>query len=489
MQDGKTDAMKLMKHKSFCLLAALTLLVGCIEKDVPMKWVDLRYRVSQEAYLIDAGGIQTVSIVVKSTDPWEVFGSKRESWYSISPDKGGPDEKYTVTISCQPNEGLDDRSDTINVKSDYWIGKQFLLTQKGTAYMDYTAPGTIARTEGKISVNVFSNQKWSAVVTEGSDWLSIVKGVSGEFDGLVHLAAADNQGEQRTGILILYDRHGHVGLEVPVTQEGVILMPQLPENGLWFKLSEDAQVLEIPVTSNAAWKVSKGSGENGWYEVEEKSYEGDGVVKVNVSAHQGSSVRSAELVLMTISTEGGPPVVKSVHFRQANPPVVTVTEVNKTMTGGTWWGPEGLMPARYDFYLDSYSGDINFFWVWTGTPHTEIRYHIIGGLTTLSTTPWCSNVYPGVKACRFPVDGSRQNVLSLNIDRHTDDAGNEWIYCEWILNDEVIAHAISDGKNDVTGVEDTFKVPYANTAAGAKFRMTGNFTVSRWARVDHIVWE
>jgi len=63
------------------------------------------------------------------------------------------------------------------------------------------------------------------------------------------------------------------------------------------------------------------------------------------------------------------------------------------------------------------------------------------------------------------------------------------MYCEWLLNDKVIAHAISDGKNDDNGTDDTFKVPYANTAAGARFQMSGNLTVSKWERVDHIVWE
>ena len=87
------------------------------------------------------------------------------------------------------------------------------------------------------------------------------------------------------------------------------------------------------------------------------------------------------------------------------------------------------------------------------------------------------------------MDGTKQNVLSLNIDKYVDENGESWMYCEWLLNDKVIAHAISDGKNDDNGTDDTFKVPYANTAAGARFQMSGNLTVSKWERVDHIVWE
>ena len=76
-----------------------------------------------------------------------------------------------------------------------------------------------------------------------------------------------------------------------------------------------------------------------------------------------------------------------------------------------------------------------------------------------------------------------------DIDKYVDENGDSWMYCEWLLNDKVIAHAISDGKNDDNGTDDTFKVPYSNTAAGARFQMGGNLKVSKWERVDHIVWE
>ena len=454
-----------------------------------MKWVDLRYRVDQDSYLIDAKGTETVTFLVKSTDPWEVFGSKRESWYTITPDQGEPGETFTVTIKCKENTDLDDRADTINIKSDYWTGKQFLLTQKGIAYLNYEPVENILQEGGQTTISILANQNWTAAVTSGNLWLSVNSGASGRLNGTITVSATPNTGEQRTGIVTVYDRHGVVAQEIPVVQNGVILNTPVPENGSWFRLYEQAQVLELPVESNAQWTVAKGNpADDDWYSFETTEFNGDGVIRVNVSEHKGTSVRTAEIVLSTVAAEGATPLVKTIRFKQANPLVVTTNVVNQTLTGNTWYGPGELMPARYNFYLDSYEGNVKFFWIWNGTPYTELRYHITSGKTQLSTTPWCSNVFIENSSCQVPVDGTKQNVLSFNIDKHVDEAGNEWIYCEWILNDEVIAHAIADGKNDSTGADDTFKVPYSNTAVGAKFQMSGNLTVSKWERVDHLVW-
>lgn len=488
--------MKLSDNKSFlaalfALVAVLPVAQSCNEDNEPMKWVDLRYRVDQDSYVVDIKGTETISFLVKSTDPWEVFGSKRENWYTISPDRGEAGETDTVTITCKENFDLDDRADTINIKSDYWIGKQFLLTQKGTAYLNYNPVEEIPQEGGSLSISLLSNQKWSVELTEGSSWLSLSDVVSGEGDGTVTLSTGFNSGERRTGVLTVYDRHGVIAHQIKVLQNGVLLEPEVPENGNWFRLYQEAQTLEVQVESNARWTVAKGNpADDDWYTIENDTFEGNGVIRVNVEQHGGSAVRTADLILTSVADAGAVPVVKTVRFKQANPPIVTTEVVNKVLTGGIWYGNEGLMPARYNFYLESYTGDITFFWILKqGDPYTELRYHIKGGITDLSTTPWCSNVHGSHSGCKHPIDGTKQNILSLNIDRYVDASGDSWMYCEWLLNDKVIAHAISDGKNDENGTDDTFKVPYANTAAGARFQMSGNLTVSKWEKVEHIVWE
>ena len=114
----------------FVAFVTTPLLHSC-KDDEAQKWVDLRYRVEQDAYTIDAKGTQTITFQVKSTDPWEVFGENHYDWYTISPSTGDdPEKTYDVTITCKENTDLDDRTDIINIKSDYWTGKQFTLTQK-----------------------------------------------------------------------------------------------------------------------------------------------------------------------------------------------------------------------------------------------------------------------------------------------------------------------------------------------------------------------
>ena len=100
------------------LVSITAILWGCEKDKEPMKWVDLRYDVPQDSYLIDKDGTETVTIRVKSTDDWQVFGKSGADWYTITPDGGPAGEIYTVTIRCEANPSLDDRSDIIVVKSD-----------------------------------------------------------------------------------------------------------------------------------------------------------------------------------------------------------------------------------------------------------------------------------------------------------------------------------------------------------------------------------
>lgn len=477
-----------MKLRITVILASLVTLFSCSAEKEQMKWVDLRYRV-EDSYLLEASNPETITFLVKSTDPWKVYGSS--DWYTITPSSGEGDMENTttVTIVCEENTDLDDRTDIIKIQSDYWIGKEFTLTQKGIAYLEYEPVTNIVQEGGQTVISVKSNQDWSAKVTSGENWLSVKSGAAGKLDGTVTVSAVRNLGEQRTGIVTIFDRHGIAAQEVEVVQNGVILNIEVPENGQWFRLYEQAQTLSIAVESNTGWTVEKGNPEEDtWYSFTKTSFNGNETLEVVLEANIGTRVRTGEIVLRTAAAQGAVPLEKRVRFKQANKPVVTTTVVDKVLSGGTWYGPGELMPARYNIYLDSYSGDIKCFFIWNATPYTELRFHINGGKTQLSTTPWCSNVFNEASYCRVPVDGSKQNVLSFNIDRYTDEGGNEWVYCEWILNGEIIAHAIADGKNDTTGTDDTFKVPYSAISVGGSIQMSGTLTVSKWERVDHLVW-
>ena len=119
-----------MKYRITILLASILALFSCSDEKEQMKWVDLRYRV-EDSYLLEASNPETISFLVKSTDPWMVYGTA--DWYTITPPSGEGDMENTttVTIVCEENTDLDDRTDTIRIQSDYWIGKEFTITQKG----------------------------------------------------------------------------------------------------------------------------------------------------------------------------------------------------------------------------------------------------------------------------------------------------------------------------------------------------------------------
>lgn len=199
--------------------------VQSCKDDEPIKWVDLRYKAA-DSYTIAASGEETVSIQVKSTDPWIVY-SNHSDWCTISPNQGEANELYDVQITYTPNTSLDDRTDTVTIKSDYWIGKEVSIIQKGIAYLTLENADDLLleKEETTCSFNVKSNQNWSAAVTEGDEWLSIQSGENGTLDGMVTLKALENKGEQRSGIVVIYDRHGKEVANVECTQKGVVLTP------------------------------------------------------------------------------------------------------------------------------------------------------------------------------------------------------------------------------------------------------------------------
>ena len=474
------------------LLPAFSLLQGCDDSEAE-KWVDLRYRV-EDSYLVEAKNPEPVSFQVKSTDPWEVFG--KYDWYTISPSTGEAGETYTVTVTCKENTELDDRIDTLNIKSDYWTGKRFVLTQKGTAYLNVEGVDMIDQEGNSETFSVLSNQKWTAKVTDGDVWLSIQSGASGEMNGEITVTASPNTGEQRTGIVTIYDRHGKIAREVQCIQDGVLLTPDTPENGKWFAMYEQAQQLTIHVESNAEWEVSKeNEADDTWYHFEKTSFDSSADIVINVDAHEGSSVRTGIIVLSTKAAEGATPLMKTIKIKQANPQRPVVTEVNRSISGA-YYGPGGLMPGHYSFYWEPLGdASLTTFFSWSGKAFdggdVELRFHILSKRTQLSTRPWNGDVYK--ENSGRDVDTSKPNVLSFEIREAIDanDPTQSWIYSEWILNGTVIGKATSDGVIDANGTSDTYKVPFSDTKDGGNFSMTisgGSATLTKWEYIAPLVW-
>lgn len=490
----------------FLAVSFLIILAGCNEKEEPMKWVDLRYDVPQDSYVIDKDGIQTVTIRVKSTEVWHVHGSEGADWYTISPDSGEAGQIDTVTIRCIPNTSLDDRTDIITVRSDYWIGKEFTLTQKGTAYLEYETPDTIDMDGSSISFAILSNQDWTAKVTAGETWLNISDGADGNGNDSMILLAESNTGEQRTGEVTLYDRNGESVHSVKITQTGVLLSPALPENGSFYVLYHEGQQLRIPVESNSSWTVSKLlPDEETWYEIEGgNEFDGNTELVVNISEYAeggGAAVRTGTLLFSSVSAEGITPVVKQIRFKQASPDKNrTQTSDGKVLDKDGLQSDDGQPVGRYTFYLSPYTASdciyLYFFWQKEGHSFAELRFWLntefAAGKTELSCMPYCNDVNKWQSNLLIPVDNTKQVKIALDIKESEPDAdGNTWIYSEWWLNDKMIAHATSDGIADKDGVSDTWKVPFSDISGGGYFRIwafKGSATLEKWEYTSPIVW-
>lgn len=482
--------MKLVIHKilhfsSLALLSVLPLLQSCDDDKKESKWVDLRYRV-ENSYLLEAQNPAPISFQVKSTDTWEVSG--RYDWYVISPSNGAPGETYTVTITCKENTSLDDRIDTISIKSDYWIGKQFVVMQKGTAYLNVGEPTLIPQTGGQATFDITSNQKWTTQITEGSNWLSIQGNTSGELNGQITVQAALNTGEQRTGTVTIYDRHGKIAQEVKCKQGGVVLEPEAPANGKWYAIYDEAQQLKIHIESNTEWEVSKqNEKEDDWYTFEKTSFNGSEDLILNIEQHTGITVRTGTIVLSTKAEENTVPVTKTIRFKQANPPTAKVTELNKTFTGD-YNSSNGLMPGQYNFYVEPLgSTQFRLYFSWPGTPAAELRFHILDGKTNLSTTPYCNNVNAGIASTIRNVDTSQPHKLSFIIKEAVDeqDPTLSWIYTEWLLDDLVIAKTTSDGS------QGSWIIPFDRAAIGGSFILRasgGSATVTKYEYIGPPDW-
>lgn len=386
------------------LLGALILTgsfsVQSCKDDEQMKWVDLRYK-AEDSYTIAADGSEAVNIQVKSTDPWEVYSAHSE-WCSISPSTGDAGETYDVAIRYKANTELDDRTDIITIKSDYWIGKEVAVTQKGIAYLriegheDTTLPINLGKEETTLSLPVKANQNWSADITKGSEWLSITGDKTGSLDGSIQVKALENKGEQRTGEIVFYDRHDKVAVTLTCIQEGIILNPET----LVLKVPYGTQTAELPVTSNGEWTVVKASAEDTWYDFETTEYSGDATISISIlQQNEGAAVQTAKFKIRNKAGAGDEPIEKTVTLKlgyyvpterktfvasdwtiAGGKPVFSGGDVTFTPAGGNCRiSREGTKPGYYTFHIKNSDSDAKcqLFFIYKGS--IEVRWMLFKG--------------------------------------------------------------------------------------------------------------
>lgn len=311
----------------FTMIIQLTF-SSCKDEDENI-WVDLRYN-PKDYYELGHTSPEDIVFEVSSTMDWKVYGTA--DWYSIDPTQGGPDEIYKVTIKAKNNTELDDRVDTVTIQSDYWVGKRFVLFQKGVAFITLDDSYTFSKEAEEKVIQVKSNQNWSIKLTEGSEWLSIVSGETGSLDGEFKLKTVANKGERRTGEISVYDRHEKLYSTVKIIQEGVTLDPASGK----FRVPKNAGTYSLEVESNTEWKISK-PDDITWITFNETNFNGNGTVEINYMTNSGASVRTAELTIETIGGgEDVEPVIKTIVLKQAPTVKFNTYEFNEGKSWGQW---------------------------------------------------------------------------------------------------------------------------------------------------------
>lgn len=451
--------MKPVKYiPAFLAVCLLLIIVSCKDNVKESVLVDLNTDV-QFSYTITAMSPDPISFTIRSTSAWEVYSYNPE-WCDISPSSGDAgEESTTVTVAYHDSDWTDERKDTLAIKSGDQL-KLVTVTQEGTAYLNVDKTDIIVPPTGdEVTVNVTSNQKWTAQVTEGSEWLTITEGRSGEGDGRVVLSIPENTGEIRTGKVILYDRIGDAGAILMVTEDGAVLVPEAFE----LRAYSDTKTVELAVESNVAWIAECGAG---WVDFEDAESEGSGTLKINLETNGAAALRKAVITIKADDPEGKSTVSKEVTLKQAGKQSFTryVFSEENIGPGKTWemhpdWQDAMYRPTidgngalhcpeaatrlvRYsDRFPHPHLGDYRFrvktegetsllviFFQFYGTSsvYTEVRCHLDAGagMTAMGVND------SSVEFQNIPFDKTVAHDVML---RMSEDNG--YIHFEWWLDD------------------------------------------------------
>lgn len=461
---------------------------ACSEQEEKVDPVDLRYRV-EDAYELEAIGPAEISFIVKSSDPWEVY-SYHPDWCSVDPASGDPGEQYTVNVRYNDNGELDDRVDTLVIKSDYWIGKTVQVYQKGIAYLSVDAEELVLdRNADNAAFNVSSNQKWSTEVTSGSEWLRIDRGSEGELDGEVSVSAETNTGEKRYGTVTVFDRHGVPSAVVSVEQDGAQLDPSVLE----IRALHDETKVVLHVVSNTEWTAYKDDESVLWYSFENPVNEGTADLVINLEPNTSNFMKEATFTLRTTADEGSTPAVRTITIKQANESVPVRYDFKDGI--GSWTLNNGSMPAigsgggltfdgaarlvqsnmpagTYTFRVKTNSSDAIFviYYVYSGS---EVRFFLDAGTgkTNISTSPWFD--YSGNNVEFDP-------AVAHDLTVEMSEAEGGFMLFEWYFDGVKIAERNSSELAGMTWM--TPSTIYFGTSAG-------NATCEWYEYTAPIVWE
>ena len=258
-----------------------------LQKDTSIP--DLRFANIDDEYSFPANQSEPDTFLVKSLyHSWEVVGKSDNPWYVFSPSKGEAGTLYEVEFYPNDNTELDDRVDTLTLISEDWVGKTFVIFQKGTAYLvgEVDDPTLSESLGDRLSINVSSNQDWTAKLAENYDWVAIDGDASGNGDGVVTLVTTQENGALRKqGMVYFYDRNNILADSVTIYQQGIYLeVENAPE-----QIAVAGGSIEVQISSNTNWNLTIPESAQSWLSVDNISGSNNSTLNFTVLENIGQS--------------------------------------------------------------------------------------------------------------------------------------------------------------------------------------------------------
>lgn len=430
------------------------LLASCNDEEKTQVFVDLRYEVA-DRYEIPASPTEPISFKVKSNQMWEVFSKHNPEWVDITPNSGNPNEDYDVSLSYKDNTELDDRFDTIVIKSDYWVGKEFVVLQKGTAFLDVedVLQKMVAKSGEDVELTVRSNQNWSMEIAEKPDWIECLSQPAGSMDGTLKFKIHPNEGERRTAKVVFFDRNGEEVNSVEITQDGVLLVASEQEARVPYGIENHV----ISVSANIEWIATVDDEYESWLSISNSkdSYDGDAEITLEIYNNNSPFVRVGYVDLMT---KGDNPIKRRVAIKQGYLPNATVYEFDSNERN-KWSGVNGSFDFNGDMIVTGKGAPrmMNYniiknnglgmyeFNVKSMDAGSQLRIYLLKGdteihaflnaateLTQFDTRP----VSPVNSKPASKTSFDSKEPITVGIELSASNTG--YLYVKWLLNSKVV---------------------------------------------------
>lgn len=236
----------------------------------------------------------SLSFNITSNSEWTA--TSNASWCRVNTTSGTGNK--TVNITVTENNGTNERTATITVTAGN-VTRTVRITQLSATLSIDKSNITFGPTANTQVVNITSNTAWTA--TSNANWCVVTANAS----SISLSVSTNNTTSQRTATVTV--KAGGLTKTVTVKQDAPTLslsqteMAFAPENGQ----------ASFNVISNAEWTATSNAD---WCKLSTSSGTGNKTIDVNITANNGTALRTATI---TVKTIGG--LTKTITVKQATP--------------------------------------------------------------------------------------------------------------------------------------------------------------------------